>query len=104
MQGQIEMETGMIALEREMAATPQEFMHGLRQAFPDGVDVLGEGRVRAVHGGACLDIAYSVLPPRVIALLRLPRLQVSLCFTAGTPAQQQALLTRMDLAMQRGGG
>lgn len=94
----------MITLERDMAATPREFMHGLRLAFPAGIEEQAEGRVRVESGGACLDIAFTILAPRVIALLQLPRLHVALRFTAGTPAQQQALLARMDLAMQRGGG
>jgi hypothetical protein len=51
-----------------------------------------------------MEIAIAPLPPRVIALLRLPRLEVRIRFTAGTTEQQQAMLARMDRAMQRGGG
>lgn len=51
-----------------------------------------------------MEITISVLPPRNIAALRLPRLQVTIRFTQGTANAQAALLARMDRAMQRGGG
>lgn len=94
----------MIALERDVSATTQEYLHGLRLAFPSGVEVSDDGQVRVSNAGVCLEIRYSILPPRVIALLRLPRLLVNLRFTSGTPAEQQAMLNYMDRAMQRGGG
>jgi len=93
----------MITLEREMSASRAEFVHGLRLAFPQGVEEAG-ALLKVGDGDAAMEIALSPLPDRVIALLRLPRLQVSIRFVAGTPAQQRAMLARMDRAMQRGGG
>lgn len=90
-------------LVREMTTTEKEFRHGLLFAFPAGVHER-DGQYRVEHEGAAMEIATAPLPPRVIALLRLPRLDVRIRFTAGTVDQQQAMLARMDRAMQRGGG
>ena len=90
-------------LVRDMATTEQEFRGGLAFSFPQGVTEQ-DGAFHIVHAGAAMEIRIAPLPPRVIALLRLPRLEVRIRFTAGTPEQQQAMLTRMDRAMQRGGG
>jgi hypothetical protein len=51
-----------------------------------------------------MTIALAELAPRTIALLNMPRLQVVIRMTAGTPEQRRAMLLRMDRAMQRGGG
>lgn len=90
-------------LERDMSATPAEFLHGLHMAFGDRV-VGGPERFVIADGGAAMEIELRVGPPRVIALLRLPTLQVRIHFTAGLPAQHRALLERMDRFMHRGGG
>jgi hypothetical protein len=88
---------------RDMATTEQEFRKGLVFAFPQGM-IERDGVFQVAHAGAVMEIAIAPLPPRVIALLRLPRLEVRIRFTAGTTEQQHAMLARMDRAMQRGGG
>lgn len=93
----------MITLEREVSASPREFLHGLRLAFPAGVDAGGE-TIRASDGLAAMEIELVPLPDRRIALLRLPTMRVHIRFTVGSPEQQRAMLARMDRAMQRGGG
>ncbi len=90
-------------LEREVSAHPGEFRHGLLLAFPGCVTEVG-GMLRVAAGPAAMEIFLTPLAPRVIAALRLPSLQVIIRFTAGTPAEQQAMLARMDRAMHRGGG
>lgn len=90
-------------LVREMTATAAEFRRALDFAFPDGVSVR-EGMLHVMQEGAAMEIALLPLPPRDIALLRLPRLSVHIRFIGGTLEQRQALLKRMDQAMQRGGG
>jgi hypothetical protein len=90
-------------LVRDMATTEQEFRQGLLFAFPAGVREAA-GLFRIDYAGASMEIRTALLPPRVIALLRLPRLEVRIRFTAGTTVQQQAMLARMDRALQRGGG
>lgn len=90
-------------LTREMGATEKEFRQGLLFAFPAGMHER-DGAFRVEHDGAAMEIDITPLAPRVIALLRLPRLDVRIRFTAGTFTQRQAMLARMDRAMQRGGG
>jgi hypothetical protein len=93
----------MITLEREMSASRAEFLHGLRLAFPQGVEEAG-ALLKVGDGDTAMAIEIAPLPDRLIALLRLPRIRVAIRFTAGTPEQQRAMLARMDRAMQRGGG
>lgn len=90
-------------IEREVWATPAEFRRGLALAFPGHV-VERNGLLCADDGQAAIEIALEVLPPQTIALLQLPRMKVSIHGTAGTPEQRKAMIARMDLAMQRGGG
>jgi hypothetical protein len=90
-------------IEREVWATPAEFRRGLGLAFPNGV-VERNNLLRVRDGETEMAIALEALSPRSIALLRMPRLKVSLRGTAGTREQFKAMVARMDLAMQRGGG
>lgn len=89
---------------REVGATPAEFERGLRLALPDGVSMVEPGRLRADDGCAVLEVELREMPERCIGLFRLPVLHARLRFTAGDPAARTALLARIDLAMQRGGG
>jgi hypothetical protein len=90
-------------IEREVWATPAEFRRGLELAFPAGI--VDDGDVlHASYGKAAMAITLEVLAPRTIALLAMPRLQVTLRRAAGTPADFTAMIARMDLAMHRGGG
>lgn len=55
-------------------------------------------------GPGLLTLRWQVLPPRQIALVRLPRLQVHYHFD-GVPDDERARFLRFfDLCMQRGGG
>jgi hypothetical protein len=55
-------------------------------------------------GGGCLQLRWVALPPRQIALVRLPRLQVDFRFE-GTDADGRAAFMRyFDLFLHRGGG
>ena len=54
--------------------------------------------------GGCLRLQWHALPPRVIALLRLPRLAVAFTFDGVDEAVRQRFMKRFDLTMQRGGG
>lgn len=93
----------MITLEREMSASRAEFLHGLRLAFPQGVEEAG-ALLKVGDGDTAMAIEIAPLPDLAIALLRLPRIRVAIRFTAGTPERQRAMLARMDRALQRGGG
>ena len=51
-----------------------------------------------------LELSWQPLPPRSIALLTLPRLQVSFAFHGLDEAGRQHFMRRFDLYLQRGGG
>ena len=59
-------------------------------------------RVTIGAGELLLDVA--VAPPRVIALMRLPRLRLGFAFSAVPDAERHAFMKRFDLYTQRGGG
>jgi hypothetical protein len=51
-----------------------------------------------------LHLQWAVLPPRRIALLNMPRLQVAFRFESVEAPQRQQFMKRFDLVLQRGGG
>ena len=91
------------SFEREVGATPAEFRRGLALAHPGFVGFDGEG-LRLEEGGVRLVVRLTQGPTRRLGLFELPVLWVGFDFEAGTPEECQALLARIDLAMQRGGG
>lgn len=88
---------------RDVSATPEEYAHGLRNAFPRGLSG-GPLEFRVEAGDVCMAISLSPGPDRVIALLRLPTLTARIRFLSGDAEARERLLRHMDLAMQRGGG
>ncbi len=90
--------------EREMGCTAVE----LRQWLPGAV----RGREVALTADAAevaidngqLKLRWQTLPPRQIALVRLPRLQVGFEFIDVSEAARQAFMRYFDLYTQRGGG
>ena len=90
--------------EREMGCTQDEWLMWLPAAIGvhpwkrDGdsaaVD-LSPGRLR---------LEWRIGAPRVIALVRLPRLHVSFRFEGLDAGQRLVFMKRFDLYMQRGGG
>lgn len=88
---------------RTVSASPSEYARGLHQAVPGGVTggplhfVVCEDDVR-------IEIELTPGPDHVIALLRLPSLTAHWRLSGGTASSREALVTRMDLAMRRGGG
>lgn len=90
--------------ERDMGCTESEWLGWLPQAIGShawarqgaGAEVrIGQGR---------LTLAWAPLAPRVIALLRMPRLLVTFEFEGLDAAERFAFMKRFDLYMQRGGG
>ena len=58
----------------------------------------------AIDGGGRLQLQWHELPPRRIALLRMPRLQVDFRFDGTDAAARSAFMRYFDLFLQRGGG
>lgn len=63
----------------------------------------GSGAQIQIEPGA-LQLRWQVMPPRVIALMRMPVLRVNFAFEGLDAAQRYAFMKRFDLYMQRGGG
>lgn len=91
--------------EREYGCTEGEWiawMPGATQGRPCSSP--GPRRLRVELGGGALELRWEPLPPRVIALIRLPRLAVWFEFTGVDAAERRAFQRRFDLQLQRGGG
>lgn len=98
--------------ERDMGCTEAEWLRCLPAAIgtwpwvQDGHSVWVDFSQAQTPERACaqLHIAWQVLPPRTIALMRLPRLGVRFAFSGLEEISRQAFMRRFDLHMQRGGG
>jgi hypothetical protein len=91
--------------EREYGCSEAEWRGWMPEATggrPLSAD--GEHGLRVRIGEGELRLAWQVLPPRVIALVRLPRLAVSFAFEGVPLAERRAFLRHFDLRLQRGGG
>lgn len=90
---------------RDMGCTPQEWLQWLPEAIGAHAWSLAPGEARVdLGGGSSLALRWRELPPRVIALMRMPRLEVSFFFEDTTAEQRYTFMKRFDLYMQRGGG
>lgn len=90
--------------EREMGCTEAEWLGwlpGAVGAHPLTIDV---GRAVVRIGDGRLTLRWTPLPPRQIALVRLPRMQVRFEFDDVAIDARQRFLRHFDLFMQRGGG
>lgn len=90
--------------EREMGCTEQEWLMWLPAAIGDREWRLGASRADVDIGPGTLRLDWRVGEPRVIALMRMPRLHVSFRFEGLDAGQRLAFMRRFDLYMQRGGG
>ena len=91
------------ALHRVMSTTTEEFVRGVRTAFPGRVEER-PGRLTIADDDNVIEIDFVPGPPHTIALLSLPTLRVTIRFAAGEHAAQAAMLAHMDRSMHRGGG
>ena len=90
--------------ERDMGTSEVEWLTALPRALGDHDFELGTGQARVHIGDGHLQLQWRILPPRVIALLRLQRLAVSFVFEGVEEDARQSFMKRFDLTMQRGGG
>lgn len=90
--------------EREMGCTEAEWQRALPAAMGDCVWSQQPQSIDATVATGRLHIAWRTGQPRVIALMRMPRLHVSFDFVGLDAAQRHAFMARFDLYMQRGGG
>lgn len=90
--------------ERDMACTEAEWLGWLPAACGIHTHELQGGRARVQIGAGELQLQWQALAPRVIALVRLPRLAVHFAFEKVPEAERLAFMQRFDLYTQRGGG
>ena len=90
--------------DREMGCTEAEWLGWLPAAIGDKPWLLDGESVKVSVGAGSLLLSWQTGSPRVIALLRLPRLLVSFRFSGLDEAERYAFMKRFDLYMQRGGG
>jgi hypothetical protein len=87
-----------------MACTVAEFVRWLPGATAGHALALDDGAASVTIGRGRLKLAWCELPPRRIALVVLPRLQVRFEFDAVDDAQRLRFMRHFDLYTQRGGG
>jgi len=90
--------------EREMGCTEAEWLMWLPGAVGEREWALGESHAHIRIAEGALALSWRVGEPRVIALMRMPRLHVTFAFEDVDAAQRLAFMKRFDLYMQRGGG
>ena len=89
---------------RETGCTEQEWLGWLPAAVGNCPMVIdGQAATVRIDAGV-LRLSWAALAPRRIALMHLPRMQVSYAFEGIPQARRLAFMRRFDLYMQRGGG
>jgi hypothetical protein len=91
--------------EREHGVTEADWLATLRGAVGAHPLQLRSGEADVTIGAAGhLGLRWHALPPRAIALMRMPRLHVAYRFSGLSAEEQATFLRYFDLFMQRGGG
>lgn len=90
--------------ERDMACLEADWLRWLPSAIGEHFYKLHAGSAGVRLGDGALGLTWQVAEPRVIGLVRMPRLLVRFRFGGVGEAERQAFMTRFDLYMQRGGG
>ena len=91
---------------REMGCTEQEWLTWLQAALPDHPWHAAQGQAEVPLGieQGVLHLQWKTLPPRQIALMRIPRLHVAFRFEGLSDEARTRFMRRLDLLTQRGGG
>lgn len=89
-----------------MGCTSAELLASLATALAGATLQIDADRASAsaVFDGGTLNIRWSALPPRRIALLAIPRTLVSFQYERMSPARRYEVQRRFDMVYQRGGG
>jgi len=87
-----------------MACTEAEWLAWLPRAVGEHAREVRAASARVTIGAGQLQLDWRVEPPRVIALMRLPRLALRFAFSGVSEDQRHAFMKRFDLYTQRGGG
>nr|MDP2191308.1 hypothetical protein [Rhodoferax sp.] len=90
--------------DREMGCTEAEWLRWLPNAIGEQHWKLQANAAGVRIDDGALGLTWRTGAPRVIALMRIPRLLVSFRFAGLDHSQRYAFMKRFDLYMQRGGG
>jgi hypothetical protein len=90
--------------DREMACTEADWLRWLPAAIGANHWKLQLQSAGVRIGDGALGLKWQVGAPRVIGLVRMPRLMVSFRFAGLDQSERYAFMQRFDLYMQRGGG
>lgn len=90
--------------ERDMGCTEAEWLSWLPAAMGECPWQRSGSTAVATIGAGTLSLRWQAMPPRVIALMRMPVLQVNFVLEGLDADQRYAIMKRFDLYMQRGGG
>jgi hypothetical protein len=92
------------AFQRDMGCTEAEWLSWLPRAVGTHT-VQRQGHSAWVTlGSGSLHLHWQVMPPRVIALIRLPVLRMDFRFEGVSSEERNAFMRHFDLTTQRGGG
>mgnify|MGYP001179535351 CR=1 FL=1 len=92
------------SFERRVTATAREFERDLRQAWGEVHGSADALRFTLADGAQSLVIDVEPAGVRRLGLFALPQLIVRYRFGPGEETTRRALLSRLDRAMQKGGG
>jgi hypothetical protein len=90
--------------QRDMACTEAEWLGWLPRALGAVAWERTGARLRASLEGGDLHIHWAPAPPRVMGLMRLPRLLVEFRFEGVDEVSRTRFMRHFDLTTQRGGG
>ena len=90
--------------EREYGCTETEWLRWLPGAVRDQAMNLNPGQAHVAIASGHLQLVWTVLPPRQIAMVRLPRMTVSFVFIGVGNEARADFMRYFDLYLQRGGG
>jgi hypothetical protein len=91
--------------ERDYGCTETEWLRWLPGAVRDqALSRPAAGQARVAIGGGELRLDWTVLAPRQIAMIRMPRMAVGFVFDAVSDPARAEFMRYFDLYMQRGGG
>jgi hypothetical protein len=91
--------------EREQSISEAEWLRCLPGAVKDHALTLpAPARARVRIGAGTLDLAWTMLPPRRMGIVQLPRMSVRFSFDGVDAAARREFMRYFDLYTHRGGG
>ena len=93
-----------LALHREMGCTREEFLRWLPGATRHAPMQVHADKALVHAGDTTVEISYTQAPPRRIALISMPVLQVSFRFSGADANAYREFMAYFDLYTKRGGG